>query len=206
MQRNRNSETSGPNDTVPEDIKLRQQAIQSKRKRGNAAQTQQAERMVKRSKRILSPLDVGDNATVSIPQLDRGRSDPRNIIGVVIDCSENEYFTIAVKGGVLSGKYLRNQFDVCATKFYLVEDVVTEKSISLRQAGSAVRVNCGGPGYTRCNCLGAKKCQTNGADVSRKNCNVTLDVIPVFKTTLTLLKHWLQCQVLRKFDMECNVL
>ena len=42
----------------------------------------QAERMVKRSKRIFAPVQVGDNVTIPIPHDDRGRTDPRNIIGV----------------------------------------------------------------------------------------------------------------------------
>ena len=61
--------------------------------------------MVKHSKRIMSSVQIGDNVTVPIPHVDRGRADPRNLIGVVIECSDNELYTIAVKGGVLNGKY-----------------------------------------------------------------------------------------------------
>ncbi|XP_046326947.2 uncharacterized protein LOC124111338 [Haliotis rufescens] len=87
-------------------------SIMQNRKRAREAQEEQAQRMVKRSKRVFGPVSVGDNVTVPIPHVDRGRGDPRNIIGVVIECSDNDMFTIAVKGGVLNGKYSRNQFDV----------------------------------------------------------------------------------------------
>ena len=46
--------------------------------------------------------------TVPIPSVDRGRADPRNTIGVVTECSDNELYTIAVKGGILDRKYSRN--------------------------------------------------------------------------------------------------
>ncbi|XP_041369795.1 uncharacterized protein LOC121383764 [Gigantopelta aegis] len=120
----------------------------------------QAERMVKRSKRIFAPVQVGDNVTISIPHVDRGRTDPRNIIGVVTECSDNDMYSIAVKGGTLSGKYSRNQIDVCATKLYSADDFNTENTVSLRQAVQ-LESNCGGQGFTKCNCAGSKRCQTN---------------------------------------------
>ncbi|XP_071104316.1 uncharacterized protein [Haliotis cracherodii] len=132
-------------------IKSLQEAITLKRKQPNEAQMQLAERMVKRSKRVLSSMHNGDNATVPMPHVDLGRSDPRNIKGVVIECSDNDLYTIAVKGGILNGKFSRNQFDVCATALYSIEDVVTDKNMSLRQAVQ-FESNCGGQGFTRCNC------------------------------------------------------
>ncbi|XP_070183106.1 uncharacterized protein [Littorina saxatilis] len=51
------------------------------RKRAYQAQENQAERMVKRSKRIFPEAEVGDSVTVPIPAVDRGRFDPRNLIG-----------------------------------------------------------------------------------------------------------------------------
>ena len=45
--------------------------------------------------------------------VDRGRGDPRNIIGVIVDRDENDLYRIAVKAGILRTKYSRNQFDLC---------------------------------------------------------------------------------------------
>ena len=56
--------------------------IQQKRA-NEAAQTMQAECMVKRSKHVFASVQVGDNVTIPIPNVDRGRNDPQNIIGVV---------------------------------------------------------------------------------------------------------------------------
>ena len=46
--------------------------------------------MVKRSKIVLSEVKVGDNVTIPIPSVDRGRTDPRNLIGIVTDISDND--------------------------------------------------------------------------------------------------------------------
>jgi len=62
--------------------------------------------MVKRSR-------VGDNVSIPIPMVDRGRGDPRNILGVILDCDEHNMYTIAVKSGIISSKYARKQFDLC---------------------------------------------------------------------------------------------
>ncbi|XP_041347825.1 uncharacterized protein LOC121367580 [Gigantopelta aegis] len=158
-----NSQTTSDEVTMNAQVELvssRQQAIQIQRKRANEAQTMQAERMVKRSKRIFAPVQVGDNVTISIPHVDRGRTDPRNIIGVVTECSDNDIDSIAVKGGTLSGKYPRNQIGVCATKLYSADDFNTENTVSLRQAVQ-LESKCGGQGFTKCNCADSKHCQTN---------------------------------------------
>ena len=116
--------------------------------------------MVKRSRIVFSSVQIGSNVTMPIPSVDRGRADPRNIIGVVTECSDNELYTIAIKGGILDRKYSRNQFDVCATILYSSDGVCTDKIISLRQAVQ-LESRCGGQGFTRCNCVGSKRCQTN---------------------------------------------
>ena len=156
-------------ETVPvSPISVRQEEIRLQRERerereresARDAQFQQAERMVKRSRIVFSSVQIGSNVTMPIPSVDRGRADPRNIIGVVTECSDNELYTIAIKGGILDRKYSRNQFDVCATILYSSDGVCTDKIISLRQAVQ-LESRCGGQGFTRCNCVGIKRCQTN---------------------------------------------
>ena len=61
----------------------------------------QAERMVKRSKVVLGAGQVGDNVAVLIPIVDRGRGDPRNLLGVIVDLDENNMYTINIKAGIL---------------------------------------------------------------------------------------------------------
>ena len=116
--------------------------------------------MVKISRIVFSSVQIGSNETMSIPSVDRGRADPRNIIGVATECSDNELFTIAVKGGILHRTFSRNQFDVCATILYSSDDICTNRNISLRQAVQ-LESRRGGQGFTRCNCAGSKRCQNN---------------------------------------------
>ena len=75
--------------------------------------------MVKRSKVELKPGYIGDNVAVPVPMVDRGRGDPRNILGVVVDKDvPSDVYTIVVKSGILKGKYSRNEFDLCPQKYF----------------------------------------------------------------------------------------
>ena len=94
----------------------RVEQIQTRRKRAQEALVNQAERMVKRSRMEHAPGNPGDNVTVPVPLVDRGRGDPRNIMGVIIDRDENDMYRSPVCAGMLNGKYSRNQFDICAQK------------------------------------------------------------------------------------------
>ena len=75
----------------------------------------------------MTTVKAGDNVTVPVPNVARGRADPRNPIGVLLDISDTDVYTIAVKGEILNRKYSRNQFDLCATALYSHDDVVTVK-------------------------------------------------------------------------------
>ena len=136
------------------------QQIVEQRKRARISQLTQAERMVKRSRVELKSGEVGDNVAIPIPMVDRGRGDPRNILGVILDRDELNMYTIAVKSGIISSKYSRNQFDLCPQKLLTDCDVNTECKVTLRQAVKATTL--GGQGYFRCDCgHGKKQCQTN---------------------------------------------
>ena len=88
--------------------------------------------MIKRSRVVLTAGEEGDNVAVPIPAVDRGRGDPRNLLGVIVDVDDSEQYTIACPSGVLKGKYSRNQFDVCTQRLLLLDDVNRECKVSLR--------------------------------------------------------------------------
>ena len=77
--------SSGENRIVEERIKQ----IKMRRREAANAQTSQAERMVKRSRVDMQAGKQGDNVCVPVPLVDRGRGDPRNILGVIIDRQED---------------------------------------------------------------------------------------------------------------------
>ena len=60
------------------------------RNRARDGLMKQAERMVKRSRVINVPGKVGENVTIPVPLVDRGRGDSRNIMGVILDRDEND--------------------------------------------------------------------------------------------------------------------
>ena len=145
---------------ILEPLGQRLQDITDLRKRACESQLIQAERMVKRSRIDLKVAEVGDNVAIPIPMVDKGRGDPRNILGVVLDRNEHDMYKVAVKAGILSTKYSRNQFDLCPQRLLNHSDVNTECTITLRQALKSTAT--GGQGFFRCDCSkGNKQCQTN---------------------------------------------
>jgi hypothetical protein len=125
------------------------------RKRDRDSQLSQAERMVKRSRVELKFGEIGDNVTIPIPMIDRGRGDPRNILGAILDCDEQNMYTIADKSGVIGSRYSRNQFDLCRQKLLTCKDVNTKCTLTLRQTMEAS--TSGGQGFFRCDCGNGKK-------------------------------------------------
>ena len=63
----------------------------------------QAERMVKRSRLEHVAGNPGDNVIIPIPLVDRGKGDPCNIMGVIVDRNQNDSYCIAVHAGLLKG-------------------------------------------------------------------------------------------------------
>jgi hypothetical protein len=73
---------------------------------------EQAEGMVKRSSIELAPGQIGDNVAIPIPLVDRGRGDPQNILPVILDRSDNNNHTLAIKHGILKVAYKRKEFEL----------------------------------------------------------------------------------------------
>jgi hypothetical protein len=74
-----------PNQETSSALSMSYDQIQGQRKKARHSLTQQAERMVKRSRIVNSAGNPGDNVTVPIPLVDRGRGDPRNTMGIFLD-------------------------------------------------------------------------------------------------------------------------
>ena len=83
------------------------------------------------------------------------------IMGViVVDRDENDLYQIALRSGILHGKYSRNQFDLCDHRLLSLNDMRQDREISLR---AAVREESkfGGQGFVKCNCSGSGRCKSN---------------------------------------------
>ena len=105
--------------------------------------------MLKRSDCRLSAAEIGDAAIVSVPEFDRGRSDPPNIIGVILGVKDKKY-QIGTKEGIIEQWLERNCFEVTKFKGIRAADVPSETH-SIRSIVRFLSVGSG-QGYQRCNC------------------------------------------------------
>jgi hypothetical protein len=128
----------------------------------------QATRMLDRSVAKMKALDVGDNVLVPVSEFDRGRGDPQNLIGVVLEKSERG-FKIGTKAGVLSGVFARNQLEM--TKFNKIAcDMIPSQKMSIR---TAVRLLSVGEGQGKLKCSCQKGCLKNRCKCfkNKRDCN-----------------------------------
>ncbi|XP_037780257.1 uncharacterized protein LOC119576683 [Penaeus monodon] len=147
--------------TTSEATTNHQDQIQKCRVEAYRGQVSQAERMVKRCRLGFKVGEPGGNVAAPIPAVDRGRGDPRNILGVIVSRDlDNGQYKIAVKSGVLKGQYSRNQFDLCSQRLLSEDDVIQDTAVSLREA-VITQSACGAKGFTRCNCSSLKTCSTD---------------------------------------------
>ena len=141
-------------------LDTRQNMIHSQRVGARMSQCAQAELMIKRRRLQLPSVDKGDTVALSIPQVDRGRGDPRNILGLVMDHDlDTDLYRIAVKAGILKESYSRNQFDCCPERLLTEDNVNQDKSVSLREAVNQQSM-CGGQGFKKCSCA-SMQCKSN---------------------------------------------
>ncbi|CAH1102021.1 unnamed protein product [Psylliodes chrysocephalus] len=119
--------------------------------RSKAAQSleKQAKKMKATSHKLYQPAKVGDNIIIPTPDVDRAKEDLRNVIGVVLEASDDGFYKIGTKHGILQKLYCRNEFDSCAQKFLLVEEENKNIELSLRTA--AIKHSVGtGQGFFKC--------------------------------------------------------
>jgi len=70
---------------------------------------------------------------VRVPDLDRGRLAPRNVIAVVVEVSSSRLYLLGTKEGLLERLYARNEFTTADNNFDEPHDVPSS-SLSLRTA------------------------------------------------------------------------
>ena len=107
--------------------------------------------MVKNSENRQPALGIGDNVRISVPRVDRGPFDPRNLIGVVTDVTAHGNYRIGTSVGKLKGTFARNQVFKCDNNTFLSQENVPETVMSVRTASKANSVGSG-QGFAHCNC------------------------------------------------------
>jgi len=88
--------------------------------------------MVSLSNSRLPAVDIGINVVVRVPDLDRGRLAPRNVLAIVVGVNSTGLYLLGMKEGLLERLYARNEFTT-ADNFIEAHDVPSS-SLSLWSA------------------------------------------------------------------------
>ncbi|XP_068229732.1 KRAB-A domain-containing protein 2-like [Palaemon carinicauda] len=126
-----------------------------------AGQEKTALRMTRRAKHLLSALQVGDNATLKVPEFDRGPSDSRNLLVVVLQRDEDLY-QVGCREGRITTRYTAADMDLVKEKL-LTPDEVPDVEMALRTAVTRYK---GGQGYMKCACK--TNCTTSRCSCTNK--------------------------------------
>ncbi|XP_076047343.1 uncharacterized protein LOC143028870 [Oratosquilla oratoria] len=134
--------------------------------RATLGQSKTATRMTRCGKYLLKPLSVGQCATLRVPDVDRGPTDPRNLLVVVL--KENDgLHTVGCREEIIGPTFTAT--DLCAIKQPLIKpEEVPDICLSIRTA--TVR-GTGGQGYVKCQCT--TQCTSQWCSCLRKKlkCN-----------------------------------
>lgn len=161
------NEPEGP--STQADIFSRQKEVRKKRMSAKEGLVSQANKMLKISNLKFPAGKVGDTVKLRVPDVDRARSDPRNLLAVILEVQNGEFYQLGTKQGRLSQLYTRNQFTICEEKFILLDDV-PDLAVSLRECVRKSSLS-GGQGYQRCVCKGHCKSDKCKCRKSGKLCN-----------------------------------
>nr|CAH7713569.1 unnamed protein product [Callosobruchus chinensis] len=121
------------------------------------------------SDKLLPSAEMGDTVRLPVPDVDRGRGDPRNVLGVVMAVEDDMYYKIGTEKGTLPQLLTRNQLSICPVPLIAAEKVSGIER-SLREIAAASSIS-GGHGYKRCSCkikCSSKKCHCKA---SKTLCN-----------------------------------
>lgn len=97
----------------------------------------QAAKMLRTSKQKFQPANVGETVCIRVLNVDSSKMDPQNILAVVLDIVDNDFYKLATKNGVINRLYTRNQFSVCRENLISITDVQRDVQISLREASTS---------------------------------------------------------------------
>jgi hypothetical protein len=87
---------------------VRKNRINIEREGAKSGQEQQDQKMVSLSYSRLPAVDIGTNVMVRVPDLDRGRLAPQNVLAVV-DVNSSGLYLLGTKEGLLERLYARNK-------------------------------------------------------------------------------------------------
>jgi hypothetical protein len=105
--------------------------------------------MVSFSNSRIPAVDIGTNVVVRVPDFDRGRLAPRNVLAVVVDVSSSGLYVLGTKEGLLEQLYAGNEFTAADNNF-MEAHVVPSGPISLQSA--SMITSASKQGFVSCRC------------------------------------------------------
>ncbi|KAK5639434.1 hypothetical protein RI129_011926 [Pyrocoelia pectoralis] len=113
--------------------------------------------MLQRSSKKFPSVDIGQNVLIRIPDVDRGRVAPRNVMAV-----------LGTPSGVLDKLYARNKFQTAEHNFIEIDNVPSEQ-LTLRTAAAVDSQSK--QGFVKCECK--KNCENKRCNCLKKlvKCN-----------------------------------
>jgi hypothetical protein len=104
---------------------------------------------------------------IPVPDVDRGPTDARNVLGVVLEI-KNEKFKLGTEQGVIHGYYSFNQISKApGTPALLIENIDQGMRKSLREIVKLQSIT-GGQGLLKCSCKGgctSSRCKCKQAKI-----------------------------------------
>ncbi|CAG4991245.1 unnamed protein product [Parnassius apollo] len=111
---------------------------------------QQAEKIMKSSEKKFPPIPISTSVRIAVLEVDRGRGDARNIIGVVLAKTDDELYQIGTNNGMIKQLYSRSQINVCPRVVLDVKNVPSTE-IALRSVANLKSIGTG-QGFKKCLC------------------------------------------------------
>ena len=130
----------------------------------------QAFKMTRLARQKLPHGKVGDTVKVRVPDVDRGRCDSRNILGVIMEADlTKDLYRIGNKDGILNSWYAKKQFSTCTEGTVNIAGVPSVNIFLRECAGKASLF--GGQRYRRCYCKTSCRSNLCSCKKSNKLCN-----------------------------------
>lgn len=131
--------------------------IENERQESYSGQKRAAEKMTETSNKKFKSIDIVSYVYLTVPKVDRGPLDSKNLIGKVIDM-KNGLYRLGTSKGIFKTWFSRNDIQESLVDF---KDEVPDKIITVREA-IAYFSRFGGQGFQKCFCKGStKQCSTN---------------------------------------------
>ena len=143
--------------------------MKNERMKARVQQQKQAERMLTETAKRFKPSSVGDNVLVPVPEVDRGRTDFRNVAGIITNVGSDGTYSIGTSGGTLKQPYVRSQF-IPTQSTVLSSDDVPDKQTTLQEVATNNSL-MHGQGFVKCSCVTGCKNDKCSCRRSGRKCN-----------------------------------